>query len=319
MVKDDTTEPYSYTFWNKEFLEQKNIIANLEAISYDELSNQLIELDSKTKIGVIGFDDLVDSCFKIVCSIPVLLVAVDVPYLVRCRPNEPKQIFTNPAELSYNPFQERIDYGRFNLKREPIFYAVTPSESLNSYPEELASIYETCKDLKKADTVILENRHVTVSYWKVSKPFYAVVLSLYDDGINKNLTLQNMNLFFESIFENKFTTESRKIISTLYKYLSSKASSIKESNNDYLITTAFRHALEKYYAHEIKALIYSGADSDNNCINIALTKNTVDEKFIEFDKAIIYEIMTARRIHPLTGFSFPFGKDYFMFNLNKKY
>ncbi len=309
----DEKEPYKYIFWTKDFLEQKNIIANLAAISLPELNRLLTELNDRTKFGDIAFEELVDICYKIVCRVPVLVVEVNVPYIVRCRPNENLQLFKNVSELSYNPFEDKIDYGRFNLKREPIFYAVTPSKPKNKFPEELATIFETCKDLKKQDIVLSANRYVTVSYWTVTKSFFAVVLSLYDDAINKNLTLEHMHNFFENVFENKFTPESRQIISTLYTYLSSKASCIKESNNDYLITTAFRHALEKYYGQEVKAIIYAGADSDNHCINIALTKNSVDEKYIKFDRAIMYEIRPTKEIKPFSEFAFPKRDDYFIF------
>lgn len=309
----DDKEAYTYIFWTKEFLEQKNIVANLAAISLDELNRLLTELDDRTKLGDIAFEELVEICYKIVCRVPLLVVEVDVPYIVRCRPNENLQIFKNVSDLSYNPFEEKIDYGRFNLKREPIFYAVTPSKPKNKFPEEFATILETCKDLKKQDVVISANRYVTLSYWTIAKPFFAVILSLYDDGINKNLTLENMHNFFEGVFENKFTPESKQIISRLYRYLSSKASCIKESNNDYLITTAFRHALGKYYGQEVKAIIYSGADSDNHCINIALTKNTVDEEYIKFDRAIMYEIRPTKEIKPFSEFAFPKRDDYFIF------
>lgn len=305
--------PHKFIFWTKEFLEQKNIVANLAAISLEELNCLLTELDDKTKFGHIGFEELVEICYKIVCRVPVLAVEVDVPYIVRCRPNDNLQVFKNALDLSYNPFEEKIDYGRFNLKREPIFYAVTPSKPKNKFPEEFATILETCKDLKKQDNVISSNRYVTLSYWTIAKPFFAVILSLYDDGINKNFTLENMHNFFESVFEDKFTPESKQIISTLYRFLSSKASCIKESNNDYLITTAFRHALGKYYGQEVKAIIYSGADSDNHCINIALTKNTVDEEYIKFDRAIMYEIRQTKEIKPFSEFAFSNSDGYFIF------
>lgn len=309
----DDKEPHKYIFWNKEFLEQKNIVANLAAISLEDLNCLLTELDEKTKLGDIAFEELVDVCYKIVCRIPVLVVKVEVPYIVRCRPNENLQVFKHVSDLSYNPFEEKIDYGRFNLKREPIFYAVTPSKPKNKFPEEFATILETCKDLKKQDTLISANRYVTLSYWTIAKPFFAAILSLYDDGINKNLTLENLHNLFESVFENKFTPESKKIISTLYRYLSNKASCIKESNNDYLITTAFRHALGKYYGQEVKAIIYSGAGSDNHCINIALTKNAVDEEYIKFDRGIMYEIRPTKEIKPFSEFAYPKRDGYLIF------
>lgn len=315
----DSQKPYKYILWTKEFLEEKNIIANLTAISFDELNQLLKRLDKGTKVGDFAFNELVEICFKIVCRVPIFVVKVDVPYVVRCRPNNNLQVFKNVSELSYNPFEEKIDYGRFNLKREPMFYGVTPSKPKNDFPEELATILETCKDLRDEDIVIPANRYVTLSYWKIVKPFFAVILSLYDDGICKNLTLESMHTYFESIFENKFTPESRKIISTLYRYLSNKASCLKERNSDYLITTAFRHALEKYYGQEVRAIIYSGADSDNHCINIALTKATVDEKYIEIDRAIMYVINPRKKIKPFSEFAFPLRDDYFIFNPAKRY
>lgn len=314
----DKKKSYDFIFWSKEFLEEKNVIANLAAISYEELNKYLLELEERTKSGDIAFEELVEICFKIVCRVPVPLVEVDVPYIVRCRSNEGFETFTRVSELSYNPHEGKINYGRFNLNREPIFYGVSPSKPINNFPEELASIFETCKDLRLPDVVISKNRYTTVSYWKISKSFFSVILCLYDDGINKNLTLQNLHKYFEKVLENKFTKESKKIISRLYTFLSSKASCIKENDDDYLITTAFRHALERYYGQEIKAIIYSGAYSDNHCINIALTKKSVDDGCIKFDRAIMYEIRPTKEINPFSEFAFPIKEHYFIFTPLKR-
>ena len=108
MDNNGLTKPYNYIFWNKDFLIQKNIVANLAAISYQDLTNQLIELDNKTQSGASEFNELVEICFRIVCRVPILVVEVDVPYIVRCRPNEPKEIFKHSSQLSYNPLKKKL-------------------------------------------------------------------------------------------------------------------------------------------------------------------------------------------------------------------
>jgi hypothetical protein len=299
-----SNESHEYIFWDNEFLLQKNIIARLAAVTKEEIRNRLNEVEQKVSSSSITFDELIDLCYQIVCRIPIPLVKIDVPFIIRCRPNEPNKIFKHISEISYNANINKITSGRFNLQREPMFYSVSPSKSKIGFPIELAAIFESCKELNNPHIVIASERYVTIGYWKVVNQFLSVALTLYDDPVTKNQSMQHMNAMFEKILENKFVNESREIISIFYNYISKKAGSISENNNDYLITTAFRHALEKYYGKEIKAILYPSAMSDNHCINVAVTRETVDKKDIIFEKAQMFVITKQKKIDPFTHYAY---------------
>ncbi len=306
----DLTNSQDFSIWDKDFLEKTDSIINLPALNSLEVEIILKELEEKSKTS--NFEELVDICYSIVQRVPIPLVKIDVNYIVRCRPNDPGQIFKQSSELSYNPNQDKISQGRFNLIKEPIFYAVLPSNSKNNYPPELATIFETCKDLKTILTIAKE-KLVTLSYWKIAKEFFAISLSFYDEAKNKNDNIHNINTFFETILKNRFTDTSKEPLLKLYRFLSQKASHVKEDDSDYLITTAFKHALTKFYGKKINAIIYSGADSENHCINIALSKDLVDEKYIDFLGAIMYKIKLDKQIIPYTEIAYPMQGKYFIF------
>ena len=87
-----------------------------------------------------------------------------------------------------------------------------------------------------------------------------------------------------------------------YNYLSSKAGAIYLNENDYYITTAFRHALTQYYGKELKAILYPSSTTENRGLNIAITKDTIDNGYVLFRQAIMYRIDKTKKIEHCTEF-----------------
>lgn len=289
-----------FIFWNKEFLEADNIIAHLAAITQIELVSKLNYIDTIVKLGNVSFEDLVSLCYNIVSRVPVPLVKVDVPYVVRCRPNKlGERMFTNISDLSYNP---KSRPGRFNLECEPLFYAAPPSKKENGFPPELCAIFETNKEFKDDNCIIDNDRYVTLGYWNINKRFFAIALSFYSQADRNNEAINYMNNFFTNILSRKFSPPSKEIMLYLYKYLSLRAGSIQENENYYYITTAFRHALEHYYGRELKAILYSSSMTENKALNLVITKDIIDSGDVSFGQAIMYRIDRNKHVEHCTEF-----------------
>lgn len=295
---------HKYLLLEKALLEKSNFIANLAAINPDLLNSFLQKIETAIAKENHSFNQIIKICYEIVKRIPIPTVEVDVPYVIRCRPNENKVAFENISQLSYNPNIEEISFGRFNYKKEPIFYAVSPSDTIKNFPPEIAAIFETCKDLKK-NPLAYDERHITLSYWKIEKPFYVIVLSLFGEGPQKNRTLLELSESFKTNFKTSFTYESQMVMQTFFNFLSNKAASTHENNKNYLITTAFRHAIEKYYGKQIRGVLYSSVETEHNCLNIAITKDTIDSEYLRFFGASVYEIKNGTNIQQITYYASP--------------
>jgi hypothetical protein len=107
---------------------------------------------------------------------------------------------------------------------------------------------------------------------------------------------------------NCFTQNSLEAMLLLYRYLSQKAGSIKKDDTDYWITTAFKHAVSIYYGQAIVGTLYSSAMSENNCLNVALDKQVVDEGFLKMHGAIVYKVsnhpyLPERSLYPCSHYA----------------
>jgi len=77
-----------------------------------------------------------DENFSILCNllfnelinkIPVPTLDVHVSVLIRSRPNDGENLFSEEWQISYNSREtEKINPGRFNGPRQPMFYACAP-------------------------------------------------------------------------------------------------------------------------------------------------------------------------------------------------
>ena len=110
-----------------------------------------------------------------------------------------------------------------------------------------------------------------------------------------------MSLYFEAAIKRKYHPESQPTLVYLNGYLSNKASAIKESDKDYMLTAAFKHGLERYYGRNINAIFYPGAMSDSHCINVAIDKRIVEPNYLKFGWARMYKIRTDKKIIPITN------------------
>jgi hypothetical protein len=302
----------NFLYWDKNYIEENIAWVKINT-SKEKLNSLLNEIETEVESSSFEFNKLLEFSFEITQRIPLPLIQVDVPFLVRCRPNKKNQIFYNKSEISYNPDLNNINPGRFNLKREPLFYAVSPSQNEIDFPHDAAAMFETCKELREKDYQLTESRFFTLGYWKIIKPFMAISLSFFDEAEKKNSFIKMINTRFKSVYERKFTIESQEVQAILFKYLSEKSGLASTSDKDYLITTAFFHSFRKYYDSEIIAILFSSSMSDNYCMNVVLTKEAVDDGIIKLDSILMYKMFPSKEVFPFTKIAKPTSDGNFFF------
>lgn len=123
---------HEFLYIDSGFLARTPVVMNITT-SYEEIHRRLQSIDKMSKSLNVYFDDLVNQCYDLVCRLPLPLIDIDVDCVVRCRPNYEAdgKVYSKVSDLSYNPNVSLIGIGRFNVEREPIFYASLPSESVN--------------------------------------------------------------------------------------------------------------------------------------------------------------------------------------------
>jgi hypothetical protein len=290
-----TNANHKYLFLDRKFLENTFLRARITT-PLREIEHMLYTLEWEATKGAKIFDELVERCFQLISRVPIPTWEVQVPFLVRARKgfrDNNGNIFSNVGDLSYCPVNGFISAGRFNMNKEPVFYACPPSESLNS-THELTAILESYKDvITRKDEVF--DRYVTLSRWDIKRPFWVVNLAMFDVAETKNKSARKLNRRIYNAVRRVFSPESLYILRRVSSYISEKAGKKLLSDQDYLITNAFKKACERYYGKAIMGFVYSSSITENTGLNLALSKELVDDRTIDFKIACVYKIKT----HPL--------------------
>jgi hypothetical protein len=91
-----------------------------------EVEDYLSSLDKEIFQPSPDLIKLQETCFELLCRMPLPMWIFDKGFVLRSRRNFNGEIFRNASEISYNPFPDKIGIGRFNLDREAVFYSSVP-------------------------------------------------------------------------------------------------------------------------------------------------------------------------------------------------
>ncbi len=138
----------------------------------------------------------------------------------------------------------------------------------------------------------------------------AINFSMYDKAVMNNLSIKRINYFFLKQMKQNFTTESFYSFLLLCGFMSEKAANKIETDAGYLITNAYKKAIEFYYGKAVNAIVYSSAMSENNGLNIAISKDLIDNGDIEFHGASVYKIKShpykhSKALFPCSNYAKP--------------
>src|ERR1035437_9555186 len=255
-------------------------------ITLNEVENCINRLKNEIKKKHIDFSLLKNICYKLIVELPIPIHFYQNTWVIRSRSNFDNEIFSAISEISYNPVTEDIKLNRFNLDKEAVFYCAAPiaSDTANG---SLTTICESNKDLfdKNNHTSF---QYYTISKWNVVKPIRMIMLTFYDTALNNSLHVQNINQHFQIFLKKIYGGNDLKKCELFFGYFSEAAGKKFDTNYNYLLTTAFFHALQEYYGKEI-GILYSSSMTDNHGLNIALAKEIIDLNYLELDSVIMYK------------------------------
>jgi len=265
--------------------------------SKKEVINNIGLIEKEVAKPVADFHKLKEYFYLLISKIPLSIQYFENPFLLRARPNENGEVFKHQTEVSYNTLnKDKILCGRFNLRKESLFYSTLPYSTETS-SGQLACIVESYKDIyKEGNTEI--RKYFTVSKWKINRKFKACNLSFYDVAINKNINTKDLAAPISHFLDNAVSSEDREKCFEFYSFISRKAGVRDDSENNYKLTAAFYHSLRKCYGNDI-GIVYSSAMSENNDLNIVLTPEIVDS-CLELENIGMF-VWTPDRNVPKTG------------------
>lgn len=255
--------------------------------------------------GKPTFGQLVDLFYQLIEVIPLSMVELELEHIVRCRPGylDGGRYYSNVADISYNPYSKR---GRFNFETEPIFYGSMPSGAKNGNCS-LTTLIESDKDLLRKDDYISDTKYATLGRWDIYKSFHVLNLSYIPETQMRNPLINKLNQHTITNCKNILDQGAAEIF-TMFSLFISKVMSLDTESNGYLVTNAFKLAINWFYGVEMKGFLYSSGVAEHNGINVALSKEVVDEGYIKLTGACVYKVEShpiylERKIFPCSNFA----------------
>ncbi len=253
--------------------------------SLKDIHRFLDQLILEQKKSSPSFDKLRHTCLELIHRLP-LPVNTYNSFVLRSRPNFLGQIFETATQISYNPKFDESKAGRFNLAGESVFYGAVPlnneesNGALTTTLESLKEIFDEKHEIKE--------QYYTIGKWELIKPFYLFILTFFDEAINNCSEVRRINEIYRNHLKAICNEKDRLKCNRFYGYISKFASKKCENENEYLVTTAFFHALKQYYGDEV-GLLYSSSMTENKGLNIVLPTNVIDNGYLRLADVVMYK------------------------------
>lgn len=255
---------------------------------YVEIREYLAALEDEVKRGSPDFDRLRSGCFELLCRLPLPIWQFRHGFVLRSRRNFNGEVFRKAADISYNPFPDKIQNGRFNLAGEAVFYASLPLSS-SSTQGYAGAICEASKEL--FDTSSTERSYeFTVGKWGLVIPINVVVLTFYEPARRNCPDAMRIERKFFRNMEEAMSADDFAIWKEFQEFFSKRAAQKQDTLTSYLLTTAFFHALQQRYGDRL-GILYSSSMTDNQGLNLALTRSAVDAEHLILEGANMIRCM----------------------------
>ena len=247
-----------------------------------EVEDYLSILDKEIVRSAVDFNKLQKTCFELICRMPLPMWIFDKGFVLRSRRNFNGEVFRNASEISYNPFPDKIGIGRFNLDREAVFYSSVPL-STSGTQGYASSICEGAKEI--FDTEGGQSRYeFTVGKWVVAKPINVILLTFYEPAIKNCRDAKLLDGRFGGDLREALSADDYRTWRGFQEFFSQRAAKKYDSQTSYLLTTAFYHALQQRYGDKL-GILYSSSMTENQGMNLALTKGVIDGGFLSLEGA----------------------------------
>jgi len=226
---------------------------------------------------------------------PVPIVQASPPFVARARMNYGGEVFKCQAEVSYNPFPERIKLARANFDGQQVFYAAVPSESDMGSCQNTATMETVWEHVKDED---LHMQYMTFSRWYVSQPLQVVMLSFSEKSYKQNKDFERAHHHFLPFFEKNIANlspERKDFCVKALNFMSSVFCQHLSKSLYYRISASYFNVVMMYSTPDgvpIDGLIYPSANTGAAGMNIVLRKELIDDKVLVCDYAAM---MTMQR------------------------
>jgi hypothetical protein len=242
-----------------------NTTSNELQLIYDRLLAEAEKADA-------SFDILRDCCIDLIRRLPLPIYYLHDMTVLRARENLDGEVFNHISHISYNPFPDRITLGRFNLAGEAVFYGVPNLEAEKT--ENYATAWmESCKDFENFSRSRV--KYFTVGQWKIERPLPVVLLTFYQPAEANSNQVRLINSIIAGHLQPATASDDYRKCKKFYEYFSMHASKRIESDNYYLLTTAFFHAVRQHYGSHV-GIVYSSFMSRNFGLNVAISTDVVN-------------------------------------------
>jgi hypothetical protein len=255
---------------------------------YESINNLISNLKTEVGKDTPSFQFLEDICYDLISRLPLPIHIYHSTFVLRARPNEP-ELFTKQSQISYNSERpDLIKLQRFNLDEEQVFYCAAPIDGHNANGA-LTTIVESFKEVfdKKNNWTF---KALTVGKWIVQKKIRLIALAFYNEAVKKSFHMQNITPAYQKFLDEVFEQEDQTKCHLFYSYFSECAGKVNDSRNNYLLTTAFYHAVKKYYGEDM-GILYSSSITDNFGINLVLSKEILDSDYLKLDEVMVYLVV----------------------------
>ncbi|MCW3121496.1 MAG: hypothetical protein JWQ38_988 [Flavipsychrobacter sp.] len=269
-----------------------------------------IESFKSKKIEEYEFTQIVDTFLFLIQNIPLITVDIDVKGLLRARPNQFEEVFSEESEISYNTCSAHlIKIGRFNRPNESVFYGALPTENEN-VSMLLTGTLESCKEIFDDRSQKLHH-DLTIGQWTVKGSFMIVNLCVDDKHLvnNPRLAIATKNQIEE--FKKISSPTSFALIMKFLTFISELSSLKDETNNHYYLSTALFCTIRAHYEYikinsqKVYGLIYPSSMTQQQGLYIVLIPEAVD-KFLRLDQVCMYRC--KRNVEKTKSFNcFPYS------------
>jgi hypothetical protein len=234
----------------------------------------------KKPINEENFSELCNTLYYLIDLIPLPTISIDLPFIIRSRPNEGAVLFSEEWEISYNSrATDIIGAGRFNRPKESMFYGCGFGENADKNDFIITACLESCKKiLDPGNTSPFQ--YFTVGQWKVNQHFEVINLC-YNEGllsINPKIK-KRVDLFIQDL-EVKFGVSGSRVICEFWRFLTDLAAKKEEVSADHFLTSAVFTVIGTYYQREmnrtINGIFYPSPITRNEGINLVLTPDAVN-------------------------------------------
>ena len=246
---------------------------------------ELLKRESERKFPY--FPKLRAAWYYLIYHLPMPIQYLDDSFILRARPNSPTEIFSHRDEINYNKScPERCMPGRFNMKGEAVFYGAIPLSSQQNNGA-LTTILESYKNLISDENDEM-SQYLTIGRWMIRKKIPLIVMTFFEEAFIKCDSVKSINPIYIEFLSKMYSDEDTGKLKIFHQFISEAAGKKTDSENHYLLTTSFFHAVRHFNGDDI-GLLYSSSSTENSGLNVVLPPAMIDDDYLDLDLVTMYK------------------------------